>query len=674
MRKNLLSIILLLGFILPSAARSLSESQGIAERLLSEQVSCVRVGVANGDTAYYFFKGVEQGYAVISADPRTNEVLAYNEKAKLQGDTLPRQVMDWFDRYAASLSSIPTNELCVEQSFGGNSLRASKLTGHVVKPLLGEMCWGQLTPYNDLCPMDNGIHSAAGCRCISMAQVMNYYNYPSEVKADIPAYETATLGLSIPGVPKGTQFDWDNILDDYYLGSPSRDQIEAVSELVYAVGAATSTDYTSEGSDSECSSAEILTKYFGYDRELIRSYSRYSFTLPEWNHLLVGELESGRPVLYEGVSMGGGHGFVVDGIDQLGNFHVNWGWDGVYDGYYDITLLMPPCNDEMGASSTVDGYSMSNRVVVHIVPDNGVKDVCDDPSIISVDVQYQTDEDNEHYLFFSFGSNRAYGFYSYVGVGYEDSYGKVVCVNDWGMTPFPVTALYEPEMVYALDPDAFLEDGTYKVCIIESQDGKNWRLSDGASNVFVSMTKKRGRLYRVADEPILDAKVLLPGFDDQHVVDELTCYVHLTNQGTREYYDVVYFVTSSEPENPMAYTFASGITVEANGGDNDLEFNIEPASDTIYYWVMDCYTNVFAEGVLIRDKQDGLENVIRAEELSIEVEDGTLYITSQQEGDLLVSDLAGKTLYEGRLRVDSCLRLRMKPGLYLVNGRKILIR
>ena len=38
---------------------------------------------------------------------------------------------------------------------------------------------------------------------------------------------------------------------------------------------------------------------------------------------------------------GYGHAFVVDGYTAEGLVHVNWGWDGLDNGYYDISLLDP---------------------------------------------------------------------------------------------------------------------------------------------------------------------------------------------------------------------------------------------------------------------------------------------------------------------------------------------
>lgn len=54
------------------------------------------------------------------------------------------------------------------------------------------------------------------------------------------------------------------------------------------------------------------------------------------------ELEAGRPVVYAGyISSGGGHAFVIDGINADGYFHINWGYGGQYDGWFDLQVLTP---------------------------------------------------------------------------------------------------------------------------------------------------------------------------------------------------------------------------------------------------------------------------------------------------------------------------------------------
>lgn len=61
--------------------------------------------------------------------------------------------------------------------------------------------------------------------------------------------------------------------------------------------------------------------------------------------MIYGMLSSGNPILYsakdinlnEGILVG--HNFIIDGYDENGLVHVNWGWYGVENGYFDIALL-----------------------------------------------------------------------------------------------------------------------------------------------------------------------------------------------------------------------------------------------------------------------------------------------------------------------------------------------
>ena len=677
MNRKLYAFILFLGFALPCGARTLDESARIAESILSNPVKCIQVGTSRHDTAYYFFRGEERGYAVISADDRTRAVLAFNEKSRLTSDEMPQQLKTVLAQFSLALSSASDESFLVEESFPSeNSLRSSRPNGYAVAPLLGKTCWGQLPPFNEQCPVDNGVRSAAGCRTVALAQVMNYYKYPAEVMRNIPPYSTNTLRLPMPGVAKGTAIDWDNIIEDYITQAPTYEQVLAVSDLISIVGTAALTDYTSDVSSSYCSSAQVLCDYFGYDRDLIRSYERGTFNLTGWNNLLVEELLNQRPVLFEGHSMGGGHAFIVDGVDKQGFFHVNWGWDGVYNGYYDITLLTPPCNDGTGASTTQDGYNLQNKVIVHVVPDNGVKD--DDPEeplLCGVDVTYQTDEEGHHYLFMSFGTPRNYGVTCHVGMGYQDERGNLVVLQNFGEEYFLPDYCIEMTEAIALDPNAFFADGTYKVCVVESQDGVHWRLSKGADANYVSFTKKRGQLYRV-DEYLLHADLTIYEYDDKHQQTSFPCVLSLKNLGSKEYCAPIYFTYATEPEIPPYVVYGSGTTLEAKGDIFELEFSIElePEDDIFYYWVVDQEMNVIGMGAVERDKDDGLDRVSSEQELVISSERGGLYVTSLKGGPLRITTLEGKVVYVGDLSAESSCRIPLKSDIYLVNGRKVMVR
>lgn len=91
---------------------------------------------------------------------------------------------------------------------------------------------------------------------------------------------------------------------------------------------------------------------------------RSSYGLTDWMSLLYQELAAGRPVYYAGSSNSGGHAFVVDGYRD-GYFHVNWGWGGLSDGYFLISVLDP---DQQGIGGSTAGYNSAQEAIVGIAP------------------------------------------------------------------------------------------------------------------------------------------------------------------------------------------------------------------------------------------------------------------------------------------------------------------
>lgn len=77
--------------------------------------------------------------------------------------------------------------------------------------------------------------------------------------------------------------------------------------------------------------------------------------------IIYDELSKGYPFIYSGHSKeSGGHAFVADGVDAEGLLHINWGWSGHSDGYYDFRLLNP---DGEG------GFDDSQQIVTGIRPE-----------------------------------------------------------------------------------------------------------------------------------------------------------------------------------------------------------------------------------------------------------------------------------------------------------------
>ena len=211
-----------------------------------------------------------------------------------------------------------------------------------VEPLLTTK-WGQDAPFNLQCPLKTDgqgrqQHCRVGCVACAMGQVMNYHQYP-EVGI---GKGTNMFNASLTADYGNTHYDWDNMLDSY-KDTYTDAQADAVATLLYHCGVAVNMIYGLQSSATFTAFANNMTtalvRCFGYDEEGLRSVNRSNYSREEWLQMIYENLSAGQPIIYSGNSATmGGHTWVVDGYDKEGRIHMNWGWLGRSDGYYDIDL------------------------------------------------------------------------------------------------------------------------------------------------------------------------------------------------------------------------------------------------------------------------------------------------------------------------------------------------
>ena len=302
---------------------------------------------------YYVFNvGEQQGFVVVSGDDRTPAILGYATNGAFDADDIPANMQAWLEDYEHQISMLD------QQS----AAQAPSPHHQAVVPLITSI-WSQTAPYNSMCPLLSGNRPAfTGCAATAMAQVMNYHKYPDSTLVKIPAYNTRTNGIPLPAIDKKTVIDWDNMLDDY-SETYSEVQQQAVAQLMMLCGQSIETDYTSYGSNAfPAYISTALAKYFGYDKNM-RFLYRESFRAEEWDALIYHELSEQRPVIFSGQGTSEGHTFIIDGCDEDGFYHVNWGWGGLYNNYFRLSILDPYNADD---STSLDGYNHYQNAIVGI--------------------------------------------------------------------------------------------------------------------------------------------------------------------------------------------------------------------------------------------------------------------------------------------------------------------
>ena len=387
-RLYLLSLLIML-FVSTSALaspRTFSQAKAIAERkaaLLGIKIDkkaaakapSMNGGIATAVSPYYVFPfGENKGFAIVSGDDDMPEIVGYADHGTYDANNMPAAMAAFLNNYRATIEAMKQgNASAIKNIAEAKALRANNTRATTaVSPLLGDIKWNQSEPYNNMCPKYDGTNlSATGCVATAMAQVMMYWKYPNELKADINEYETYTHKLPVAGESKGQKYDWDNMLPTYTNNNYTQTQANAVAKLMLHCGKAVEMDYGEESGANVTPGR--LAKYFGYDSDLMLDLMRSCFTLAEWTAIIDKELQAKRPILYSGRTTNGGHQFVCDGSDGNGLYHINWGWGGYQDGYFDITILNPG-QGGIGAGNVTDGYNRNCDMIIGIQPDNGKVD------------------------------------------------------------------------------------------------------------------------------------------------------------------------------------------------------------------------------------------------------------------------------------------------------------
>ena len=289
------------------------------------------------NTGYYIFNAKNNGgFVIVSADDRMPEILGYSNHGSIDVEAAPCGLKWLLGRYELMAKTV--SEQNVQLSHRAN--RASKAP---IAPFI-TTTWGQSTPYNDLCPKVNGARALTGCVATAMAQIMNYYCWPNEVTVPIPAYTTTSYNVSMPQLEPAT-FTWGHL------------NKEQLSKLMLYCGQSVKMDYGPEFSGAYPELAvESMKSYFGY-AGTIKYVEQGSYSDEEWNNLLYEELSAHRPILYGGDDGTSGHAFVLSGFDN-NLFYINWGWNGMADGYYVLD----------GISKSLGGYNYNQRAIVGINP------------------------------------------------------------------------------------------------------------------------------------------------------------------------------------------------------------------------------------------------------------------------------------------------------------------
>lgn len=297
----------------------------------------------------------EGGFAVVARDDSQRAILGYSDSTF---DPVANPALGWW------LSAM--EEALAQRRAEENDQDEPVL---VFKPVENFMTtkWSQDSPYNFLCPEQDGQSSLTGCIATAMAQCLKYLRYPESSEGE--SYWTYLNEKPHHEVQLNTTFRYDEMEDSYPRPFYRPELKEPLAELLRDCGYAAHMQYSVSGSGTYnyCAAAG-LTANMRFPVDNICFMQRRLYTQYEWVQTIYNELMQRRPVIYTGVdnSLRAGHAFVLTGIDVEGLVYVNWGWKGQSDGFFDLADLS--VSGILGNNGVMH-YTAQQQMVCGITPE-----------------------------------------------------------------------------------------------------------------------------------------------------------------------------------------------------------------------------------------------------------------------------------------------------------------
>lgn len=534
-------------------------AEGRAKAPLQQELSLA----STGDAYHVFNIGSDGGFVIVSASDLTPDIIGYTDEGAFDANNIPDNMKAWLQEYANQIAWVEKNG---EQVVESKVRKAPAGVKSAIAPLI-QTKWNQTSPYNGMVPSG----CVTGCVATAMAQMLYYCanqpGFPQGTTKVIPSY-TDENSHFIESCEKITSFDWAN-MQLTYTGSESTTQKNAVAKLMKYCGASVNMKYGTTSSATTMFVAGALNDYFGYDHHLKNVY-RDQYSNAEWEDIIYQELVEARPVLYGGKSSSTGHAFVCDGYSEDGYFHINWGWGGLHDGYYLLSVLNPE-KGGAGSGSAVDGYSIIQDAVIGFQMPTGDM-TAEDARLSCMKFEYtgsgnilRTDPSFTFSYLNNLKSELTYNYGFKLGIGVFNESDVLIGGSSYsGTDEFVASGATNLSGSFSLNTALFAEGKTYTIKPMHQLDGTGeWLVCKGTDVHYVQVTVDETKIFLENKSPdyILEASdITLTTNGIANSPQTITAKIK--NNGT-------------SPYRSTLYLFADGTKVSGNG------VNVEPGETVI---------------------------------------------------------------------------------------------
>lgn len=249
------------------------------------------------------FESANNGYVLIAGNDEQHQVVGYVANGKFNYYEAPEALIALLELYEA----MPLNQ---------DTTPALLKAGSAFTPIAPLLDLRGIALNQFLHPETGGC--ATGCAATAFVQIMAYHQYPAKGKGS-HCYVHPVIGELCTDM-ENSYYDWDTMTEDDFEALSL--QMGIAMEMQYCLS------YAMIGSAPGRPNYQwVMQDNFGYYMHMSNTQSWY----------MQNELEHERPIYVVLPGKSAYHAVVVDGMDSDGRFHVNFGWGGDYNGYYQFS-------------------------------------------------------------------------------------------------------------------------------------------------------------------------------------------------------------------------------------------------------------------------------------------------------------------------------------------------
>lgn len=249
-------------------------------------------------------------------------VLAYSTENYMNIRNADARHRSIIDVYSKQIGELKRNPQATSAVIHPSYVPHAKQVG----PLMGDVEWGQVAPYNRFSPTLDGKKTLVGCVPLAVTMMMNYHKWPAKGRSHCYYQDNKDNIYKLDFETSEPQ--WSAYKNRYEEKDTTTD-VDNLSKLLTFIGLSIDANFKSEATSASLNNIKhVMCNNMGYSGRMTYLYDD---TLTEnlIESIVYRELDQKRPLIVSN----NGHAFICDGYRD-GFLHYNLGWHGQFSGYY----------------------------------------------------------------------------------------------------------------------------------------------------------------------------------------------------------------------------------------------------------------------------------------------------------------------------------------------------